>query len=207
MNNRVRAIGLALLLVLLVFLTLTGAVHDWIVIPLLYLFWAARLIYLMIPQALLWGAFLLLAAMMIGTRLFHSAPALAAPAGVPSMPGRLTRWVRQIRRAGEDEYERWTLAQQLSQLTVEALAQREQCSPQDVIHRIERGTLDISPELQAYLHSGIATYRASSIPRRYFWQALRQRKRSDQPAALIDRDLLQLITYLEEQLNLSSGDL
>ena len=116
-------------------------------------------------------------------------------------PGRVADWSRWLRDARRDEHSRWRLAQRLSQLAIETLAFREQCPPQEISRRLDDGTLDIPPQLRAYLHAGHASYWPKAKQRRRFGRAAQDTAHTD-PLA-IDPQLV--IDYLEETVQRTIG--
>ena len=113
--------------------------------PLLFLWWAMQVLYSSIPQALLWGVFVVVAVLLVAKNFPASSPSL--PTVTPQRsPGRVTEWSRWLHDARRDDHSRWRLAQKLSLLAVKTLAFREQCSPQEIIQRLNDRSLDIPPQ-------------------------------------------------------------
>jgi hypothetical protein len=201
MSQRLPAIGLALLLIGLVALVISGTFGEVVVVPLLFLWWAAQVLYASIPQALLWGVFVVIAVLLVAKNFPASrAPLpLAAPQAVAQ--GRVADWSRWLHDSRRDDHSRWRLAQRLSQLAIETLAFREQCPPHEISRRLEHGTLDIPPQLRAYL-------RAGSMP---YWPAPKLRRRFGRPAqdtAHVDplaTDPQLVIDYLEDTVQHTIG--
>jgi hypothetical protein len=203
MSARSIALGLALLLAGLVALIVTGSINDVVIVPLLFLWWAARLLYESLPQALLWAVLVLIAVLLVAKSLaWHSAPLPAADPGLPTA-GRVSDWARILRGSMRDEHGRWQLAQRLSQLTVEALAFREQRPVHEVSRAIDDGSLDIDPQLRAYLRAGSLPYAPMPRYRRRFG-----RPRQDTPHAdplAVDPQLA--IDYLEKTGQHTNGEM
>ncbi|HWQ12370.1 MAG TPA: hypothetical protein VNL77_06195 [Roseiflexaceae bacterium] len=151
-------IGLGLLLAVLIAAAVRGAVRDAVVAPLLLLLWGASLLLGSLPQALLWGLLVLLAAVLA----VRSLSGLRVPAlrrrTVPGPAGRTAAWLRLVQLTGRDEYARWRLAQRLAQLAVELLAEREGLPPQQARRRLEDPSLDAPPAVRAYLRAGLVAY-------------------------------------------------
>lgn len=207
MKQRAPLLALALALAVLIALAITGAVNEIVVAPLLYLLWVANVVYQIIPQALLWGLWLLLAAALIGRSLFRPAPLVAQPqAPAAAAPGRVARWVRFVRRANGDQYERWSLAQQLAVLATEVLAHEGQCTPQEIQKRIESGALPLPPDVRAYLLAGLAPYVATETPARSFWQVVFGGRGQSAAPAGYERDPQPTLQYLENTLHQAMGE-
>ena len=172
MNRHVPTIGLALLLIGLLWLISSGTVGEVVVVPLLFLWWATQVLYTSIPQALLWGVFVVIAVLVVAKSFPGSSAPLPPVAPATAAPGRVADWSRWLHNAHRDDHSRWRLAQRLSHLAVDTLSSREQCSPQEISRRLDDGSLDIPPQLRAYL-------RAGSMP---YWPKPKQRRRFGWPA-------------------------
>jgi len=202
MRERLPAIGLALLLTGLLALIINGTIGDLVVMPLLFLWWAAQVLYQTIPQALLWGLFVLIAVLLVAKSLaWYSAPLQPAESQIVAQ-GRVADWSRWLRDAGRDDYSRWRLAQRLSQLAVETLAFREQCPPQEISRQLDNGTLDISPQLHAYLYAGSRPYTPKPKRRGRFGRPA-QVTAENEPLAT---DPQLVIDYLEDIVQNTIGD-
>ena len=87
------------------------------------------------------------------------------------------------------------------ELATETLAFREQCSPQEISQRLNDGSLDIPPQLRAYLHAGNAPYWPKSKLRRRFGRPAQDIA----PADPLDLDPQLVIEYLEETMQHTIG--
>jgi hypothetical protein len=201
MSKRLPAIGLALLLIGLLALIINGTIGEMVVVPLLFLWWAAQVLYESIPQALLWGVFVLIATLLVAKSFPRNSAALPPTAPQTVAQGRVADWSRWLRNARRDEHSRWRLAQRLSQLAIETLAFREQCPPQEISQRLEQGSLDIPPQLGAYVHAGSLPYWPKPRLRRRFFGQPAQGTTTD-PLA-IDPQLV--IDYLEKTVQHTIG--
>ncbi|HEU5102771.1 MAG TPA: hypothetical protein VFU22_27305 [Roseiflexaceae bacterium] len=202
MRPRLAALGLALLLAGLLALIVTGAINDVLIVPLLFLWWAAQILYQSLPQALLWGIFVAIAVLLMVKSLpWNDAPLPARDPGLGE-GGRVTDWSRLLHESSRDEHGRWRLAQRLAQLTVETLAFREQCPPQQISRRLGDGSLDITPQLRAYLRAGSLPYAPAPKDRRRHGRLSTDAAPAD-PLAL---DTQQLVAYLEDTLQYRIGD-
>lgn len=201
MKERLPAIGLALLLICLLALIINGTIGDTVVLPLLFLAWAAQVIYQSIPQALLWGIFVAIAVLLVAKSLPWSSAPLPAGEQQAAAHGRVANWSRWLGAAKRDEYSRWRLAQQLAQLAIDTLAFREQCSPQEISRRLDDGSLDIPLQLRAYLRAGNMSYTPKfKQARRFGWPG----RDTPQPDPLaIDPQLV--IEYLEHTVQHTIG--
>jgi len=202
MRERLVALGLALLLAGLVAMIVTGAIDDVVIVPLLFLWWAARVLYESLPQALLWGVFVAIAVLLLAKSLsWNDAPSPAVEPGLTSV-GRVSDWSRFLRESRRDEHARWRMAQRLSQLAVAMLAFREQCPAHEISRRLDNGSLDIAPQLRAYLRAGSLPYAPAPRKRRRFGQPAPDPARTG-PLAI---DPQQMIEYLEDTLQHTIGE-
>jgi hypothetical protein len=195
MRERLPILGLALLLIGLLALVINGTIGEVVVVPLLFLSWAVQVLYQSIHQALLWGVFVLIAVLLV-TRSFPWGSAPLPPAEPQAEPqGRVADWSRWLHNSSRDDHSRWRLAQRLSQLAIETLAFREQCSTQEISRRLRDGSLDISPQLRAYLHAGSAPYTPRPRPR---LRLFTRRAQATAPADPLAIDPQLVIEYLED---------
>jgi hypothetical protein len=195
MSRYIPIIGLVVLLLGLVALVVSGTFGEVVVVPLLFLWWVAQVFYQSIPQALLWGVFVVIAVLLVAKNF----PAGSAPLP-PSAPqsvahGRVAEWSRWLHDSRRDDHSRWRLAQKLSLLAIETLAFREQCSPQEIGRQLRDGSLDIPPQVRDYLQAGSAPFTP------------RLRRRFGQPAQAdpLATDPQLMIDYLEETVQHTIG--
>jgi hypothetical protein len=199
-NGKPLLLLLALLLLLTIPLALTfqHTVREAIVIPLLYLLWLGRLIYLSIPQPLLWAAFLALALFIIVKSLGERPGPLARPRKMEARyGGRVTAWAGRLYLATQGDYFKWRLARDLGQLGLELMAYRERLSPgqRDVYREIEK--LAAPPEVQAFFRAGLSL--PSSRPLGLFSRLTRWLRR-DTIASSLDLDPESIVQWLEDQM-------
>ncbi len=190
-------LALALLLTIPLVLTFRDLVRAVIVIPLLYIVWLGRLVYLSIPQPLLWAIFLALA-LFIMVRSLHARAQLQQPSrpAEPAHVGRITVWARRLDRMTRGDYFRWCVARDLGQLGLELLAYCERLSPgrHDVRREIEK--LEAPPEIHAFLRAGLllpSSRPISLLSRLAPWW------RPNAPVSPLDLDPERVVQFLETQ--------
>jgi hypothetical protein len=201
-KQRLPVIALAFVLAALLALIATGAIVDVVVTPLLFLWWVARVLYEALPQALLWGAFVAIAVLLVAKSLTWSLAPLPPAEPQADTRGRVSTWSELLRESSRDDHGRWRLAQRLSQLAIEMLAFREQCPPHEISRRLDNGSLDLPPDLRAYLRAGISPYAPRPKQRRRFGQPAQQPARPDPLAS----DPNVVIDYLESALQRTIGE-
>ena len=207
MSERLSRVALTLLLVGMLALVVSGGVRDTIVVPMLYMFWLAGQLYQSIPQALLWGVFVVAAVLVaiqsLAWRL--SPPMYAAPA--TAQLGRVASWERMLRDSTEDDYGRWRLAQRLSTMAVATLADREQCLPHELRQRLLDGSLDLPAEVRSYLRVGLAASAPGSRSQRSFWRRIvAGRIGGVQPVDRPNLDPEPVIQFLEQTVQQTIGE-
>ena len=203
MNDRLALASLVLLLLGLLALIISGAVREVIVIPLLLLLWLARLIYESIPQVALWGVFLAIAALVAWRSLAAPRAAIPDPPIAPLHRAPVANWTGMFRRAANDRYARWLLAQRLGQLTLELLASQEQRATRGVWQYLHDESRDIPPAVRAYLQAGMRLYRpAPPFWRRWWPWGANLEARADP----LDLDPAEVVRFLDERVFRSTGD-
>jgi len=205
MSDRWPPIMLALLLVGVLALAVTGYMRDVIIIPLLYFFWGARLLYESIPQTALWGCFLAIALLIVLRGLLRPSAAATLQSATPAPLERLAPWARLLHQAERDGLARWRLAQRLGILAQDVLAYREQDTPQHIRRRLDDGSQPVPPEVRAYLRAGMTAYQPLGRSRR--GRSLLARlglRREPAPSDPLDLDPEQIVQLLEETLSRSA---
>jgi hypothetical protein len=203
MNDRLALASLILLLLGLLALIISGTVREVIVIPLLLLLWLARLIYESIPQVALWGVLLAVAALVAWKSLAAPRAMLVDPPIAPLHRAPVANWARMFRRAADDRYARWLLAQRLGQLTLELLANQEQRATRGMWQFLHDESRDIPPAVRAYLQAGTRMHQpASPFWRRWWAWGARVEARADP----LDLDPAEVVRFLDERVFLSTGD-
>lgn len=201
MRRRLLLIALAALLVALAAPAIDEFVGQVIVIPLLYIAWFAYALISSLPQALLWGGFVLVALLIAWRSLRKQRFVAEERLEEGHTPGRLERWVRLIRfadqeRVGQKGYAAWRLANRLSSLALEVLAEQERRSAQELRQQLARAALDIPPEVRAYLQAGIDRHDPSWSLRRRGWPFPAWR-RSRAARAPLDLDPERVVRLIE----------
>lgn len=163
MSRRLGVAALALLLLALLALAITGGLRDALVVPLLYLLWLAGVLLGSIPQAIVWGAFVALAAVAAWRSL--ATPPRRRPVP-PTQPGTaraaVAEWASLAAAAEREHYARWLLAARLAQLAVALLAADEPAPWQ----YLESERVAMPAPVREYLRAGRRSYQQ---PPRRLW--------------------------------------
>jgi hypothetical protein len=202
MSNRAALFWLALLLVGLLALAISGMVRELVVIPLLYLLWLAGVLVDSLPQALLWIGFL-------ATAVFVAWKSLSVPRARPPLrqipsPSRAPAmiWTSLFQRAADDRYVRWLLAQRLGQLALELLSSQDQSAARGLWYYLRDETTEMPPSVRAYLQAGTQIYLPA--PGRW-WRWWPWGTRAEPQRDPLDLDPAEVVQYLEEWLNRTTG--
>jgi hypothetical protein len=158
MTIRWLPLGLLLLLAILLTWWVGDAVAD-LLVPLYYLYWISRRLVEAIPQAAIWAVFLFVALLLAtGSLVRRPATAKIPRRTAPSRQGRIEGWAKLLGQADQEIYYKWQLAQEMQELTLDALAHQERLPVQTLRHRLNRGQLDLPPEIEAYLQASLTSF-------------------------------------------------
>lgn len=198
-------LALTVLLVAVLMAALRDFVREVVVVPLSYLLWFVELILKSIPQFVSW-ALLLAIVMLLVIRSLRAEPQPAPkPRAVGARSaGTVEAWLRRIRLRARGQYSRERFAQHLGSLVLTVLAYRERLTPRDIQRRLENGDLAIPPEIRAYLEAEMRP----ALPRRVGLTTRLMRRLGLDAAhtSALDRDLEEVVQFLEDQLEVPHGD-
>jgi hypothetical protein len=172
MKRRWLLLALALLVAIPLAGWLKDFVRDSLLAPLLELLWLLRLEFESLPQSYLWIILIVIGLLLAAGSLLTS----AAPRrrGLPpgwDRGGPVAVTARWLDLAAHGSYYKWRIARRLSELAVDALAQREHLTPEQVKQRLEEGELNVPPEIRAYVQAGLSSDLLSQLerPSSGFW--------------------------------------
>jgi len=189
--RRFRPIGLILLVALLLSPVLRGLVRDIIVVPVLYVFWIGRFIVEAIPQSGLWSCFLIVTLIILSIGIVGKRRTKRDPPPLKqAYKGHVDGWARLLRRAEQDDYYKWRLAQQLQKLTLQAIANNNGQSLKETRQQLRRGELDMPPEIEAYFQASLQSLGNLSRRKRF--------PGSKTAPSALDMDPVRIVQYLEE---------
>jgi len=195
MIRRALFLGLALAAAIGLAVLLRDLVREALVEPLAYLLWLVRLELESLPQAIAWVALIVIGLLLAGRSLVAgAAPARRAAPGERDYAGQVEATVRWLNLTTHGDYYKWRLAQRLSELALEALAQREQIGVEEARRRLDDGRLDVPPDIRAYLQAGLQPDYFGRLPRpRWRW-------RLRAPSSSLDLAPETVVRFLETQL-------
>ena len=126
-------------------------VREEVLNPILYLFWLGELILRSVDQRILWGGLWLLL-LLAGARLMLPERKPSATGFGPSRlgpePGRAQFWANQLRNAERNDFFYQDARLALKQLALNALAQREGISQEEIATAIQRGEVQVPAEIR-----------------------------------------------------------
>jgi hypothetical protein len=193
---RKRFLPLGLILVVAILLTLISHnyIREAIVTPLLYFLWIGRLIFESIPQVVIWALFLFIVLLVAGRSLVKK-EAQSGQSQNPETPKleRIEVWLKLLRRANQDDYYKWQLAQRIRKLALDTLAHHERLELKQVRQDLAAGELDIPSEIQVYLKAGMRSFSHFLGPKSRF----RPRKQESS----LDLETERVIQFLEDKID------
>lgn len=148
------AAGVCLGAVLLAF-PLRGAVNQLIVIPLAYLLYALELLYLSLPQLVLWIGVVVLALMVLAGSLLGSIELKAekhSPRRVER--GRVEQLALVLKKSQTGTYSKWLVANTLGRLAYQILQHRDHGRPRPILAPLDGEGWDSPPAIRDYLEEG-----------------------------------------------------
>lgn len=203
MKKRLQSLSwmVVLLAVVLAAYFLRGFIREAVVEPLFFLYWVMQILYASLPQALLWGALILIGLYIgVSTLLrpgFFKAPNESLRA---VYRGRVETWSRWIALAREGNYYRDRLANELTGLAAETISFHEQSDPQRIRKRIRSGDIDLPAHLSGFFKSGLTPLEKKRFSSLDGWFS----EPSD--GSQLDVELDQILEYLETELRMDHDE-
>lgn len=187
-------VGIIIIGVMLAF-PMRDAVNQIIVIPLAYFFWVLGLYYRSFSQAIVWAIFIAVTLLFLLGSLLN-AEWMERKEKLPEKlyAGPVEDLSESLGKAREGIYHRWRVANRLSKVARDMLAQREGLKPREVQDNHLTGR-DWSPphDVDMYFQAGLFDS-FSSYPRPRWWLFKRA-----EPTPF-DLDVEKVVEYLEGQM-------
>lgn len=147
--------GVIVIAALLAF-PLRGVVNQLILVPLAYLLWLLKLLYLSMNQALWWGAAVFVVLVILGQSLL---PELKPVKKLMPMArhehGNVETLALALEKSQKGTYFKWLIANRLGRLAYAILLQREHGKPRSVFAPLTSEGWEAAPEVQQYLEKGL----------------------------------------------------
>ena len=185
--------GVVVIAALLAF-PLRGIVNELLVVPIAYIFWLLRLLYLSTHQVIWWIAILIVVLFILGKSLL---PELKLPRK-PITPtrhqrGKVESLATSLQKSKKGIYFKWLVANRLGKLTHDILVQRGNGKPRSVFAPLTGEGLEPTLEMQQYLEKGLHGSFAEfpNTGNRYF---------APPSKTLLDHDVAEVIEFLESRI-------
>lgn len=157
-RRRILLIGCILLGMAIVAYVFRDVIAQWFLVPLLYLVRIAEAVYHLFPQYLYWLALLLFA-------IFLAVNSLSRQTTISEKQkleaneylGRVGMWSHWFEQQEKGNYFGWIMAHNLAELTLDVLSHRYKLPRQELKHQIEKGEMDLPPDVLDYLQAGLDT--------------------------------------------------
>ncbi len=210
---------LGILLAAAMTLALNDLVRNVLAVPITHTLYFLGLLVKSTPQVIFWGLLLLFLLVVAGKSMQENRRPAPPEFVVPKRPSnyeRIALWANHIKMALRgDHYARTRLAEFLAGMVIELFAQEERVSTTEVRLQLERGELDLPPEIENYLK---ARFSQGAIARPSFWQWIKDKlarfwnsfSGKNHPASgvlpehLTRQELERIIHYLEDRLEVEN---
>ena len=189
--------------------TYRDVLRSMLLVPLAYLIFVFRLIAGGIGQQTLWISFVVFSAILAIFNLAMRREVTLRDKPVElKYPTRLQVWIDTVTRKEHSQYFKWNLAQDLSNLFIEAIAYHQGISQEQVQQQIQVGNIDLPPEILKYLQISQKPYTASGLANQSNqnwlfrkWRDAISPKFTNLNNSPLDIDPEKIIPYLEEYLS------
>ena len=142
----------AVVLTAILTLVLRDFVREYVVLPLVNLGWIAWIGVLSVPQAIYWGAFLLLALIVAVRSLSSGSNRISGrfERSVPRYrsPSRYGYWQTGLKSISQSSFAHERVERELQTLVLQILAEQRRLAVEEMREQLFQGTLDISAEAQ-----------------------------------------------------------
>lgn len=148
-------VGVIVIAALLAF-PLRGVVNQIVLVPIAYLLWLLKLLYLSMNQAVWWVAAVLVVLVIIGQSLLPEfVPVKKLIPFARHERGNVETLALTLQKSKKGTYFKWLIANRLGRLAYRILLQREHGKPRSVFAPLEGEGWEASSEVQGYLEKGL----------------------------------------------------
>lgn len=207
MTRRILTVTLAVIAIIVLAFALIGVVRQFIAPFILRTIWRVYLMSDSVPQVMIWAIFVAFIPVLAAFILIGEFSGDVDDTGleVKRQRGRVSALRRMIRRSGRGPYFRRQLIRQMTELTLETLQQNERLTREEAKERLRDRRLPLTPDVQAYLDQGARrlTLVEEDAPRSGLRRLLALFGDASNGAATPDPELEALVTYLEQELEVS----
>lgn len=189
------ALVVIFLLALVLAFPLRDVVYQFVVLPLAYVIWALGLFYLSYPRIIIWAIFMGIVLLILLINLSSGwRRSKAAKQPEPKHVGPVEQLSVLLKKTKRGVYYRWRVANRISRLARDLLAQREGLEAQEVQQRKMTGRdWYPPPQVEQYFHAGLYNSFASYSSPRWSFQR-------PEPTPL-DLEVEDAVAFLESQFN------
>jgi hypothetical protein len=135
---------------------LRGVVNQVVLVPLAYLLWLLKLLYLSMNQAIWWFAAVFVVLLILGQSLLPDfKPIKKLIPFARHERGNVETLALALAKSKKGIYFKWLIANRLGRLAYEILLQREHGKPRSVFAPLTSEGWEATPEVQEYLERGL----------------------------------------------------
>jgi len=135
---------------------LRGVVNQLILVPLAYLLWFLKLVYLSMNQVIWWFAAVFVVLLILGQSLLPDLkPVKKMIPFAKHERGNIETLALALDKSKKGIYFKWLIANRLGRLAYEILLQREHGKPRSVFAPLTSEGWEAAPEVQEYLETGL----------------------------------------------------
>jgi hypothetical protein len=154
-RRRLALLGILVIAVLLMF-PLRETVYQLVVIPLAYISWLLKLLYLSLSQAVWWILVIAIVALVLGYSLIPEIRSGRKSIVYQKVErGRVEALAVALGKRNRGIYFKWLVANRLGKLAYQFLLQSEHGKPRSVFAPLTTAGWDATPEVQEYLEKGL----------------------------------------------------
>jgi hypothetical protein len=179
-----------------------------VLIPLAYLIFVVRLIARSVGQQTLWISFVVFSSLIAIISLAARREMQSEePSVEQKYPTRLQTWIDTVNRYEHSPYFKWNLAQDLSNLLIEAIAYHQGTSRYKISQQVQAGDIDLPEDIIKYLQISQKPFNYTGNLHAnqsnwflHFWQIKFKRDLPDTLKSPLDIEHKKIIHYLESYL-------
>ena len=154
-TRRLAVLGILLIAMVLAF-PLREAIYQLVVIPIAYILWLLKLLYLSLSQAIWWILVMLIVVLIAGRNLLPGIRLGRTSIVYQKVArGSVEAFAAVLKKRDRGNYSKWLVANRLGKLAFQILLLREHGKPRSVFEPLTAAGWDATPEIQEYLEKGL----------------------------------------------------
>jgi len=179
---------------------LRGVINELVLVPIAYLLWLLKLLYLSLDQAVWWVAAVFVVLVIIGRSLLPELkPVKQLIPFARHERGSVETLSLALQKSKKGVYFKWLIANRLGRLAYQILLQREHGKPRSVFAPLTSEGWDAPPEVQGYLEKGLQGSFADFPNRRLLNFAPPEK-------TPLDHEVAEVMDFLESKVEDNYGD-